>query len=421
MALRSMLFGLGILLVIAFGFAPSSTAHAETDALGSGTIRTIDLARKLVTIKKGDGSSLTVKVKATTTILRNGKTAKLKALVLVDGINVKYNAGTNTARRINASGPASTRVSGRLTNAVKGSGTVTIGDQSFVATAGTRIARNGKLVSLSELTRQDRLTAHLASAANPAPQSSQALDILADGPEEGEVHGLITAINGSQVTVTPDNGTPDVTINVTATTMIEINGQDATLGDLGVNMEIEARYDPSTLDAFSIEADTDGEADDGHIQGVVAAVDVGAGKLTVTPNGGGAGVTLNVDSSTEIEVNDASAALADVQVGMPIEAEYDTATMLAREIKAGSGDDNQQDQELEGTVASIDTGASTITITPKSGPNVTLNVTPETEIEVNGEDATLADVQSSQSVRAEYDPATMNALELKVGNMDGED
>lgn len=417
---KALVFGVFSLFVIAIGLFGTSAAYAETDAAVSGEINTINLATKHITIKQTDNSTVTLKVKKATVIERNGKTVKLKALVLRDTISTRYLASTRVARKLNVTGPKNQRVSGALNNAIKGSGTVTIGDKTITATANTKISRNGSIVSLSQLTRKDKVTAHFTTGAANAPSSIEALDMIADGPDEGEVHGLIAAINGNQVTVTPNNGTPEVTINVTADTMIEVDGEDATLGDLAVGMQVEASYDPVSFDAFSIEADSKGEQDDAHIHGTVAAVDTGAGTLTITPSGGGAEVTLNVDASTEIEVNDVHGTLDDIQVGMPVEAEYDTQTMLAKEIKAGSGDDNHEDQEVEGTVAAVDTGANTVTITPKGGgSDITLNVTTETEIEVNGEPATIADITVGQPVKAEYAPSTLDAFEIKAGDDDG--
>src|SRR5262249_51889518 len=136
----------------------------------------------------------------------------------------------------------------------------------------------------------------------------------------------------------------------------------------------------------------------------------------------GSPVSLTVDASTEIQVNDEDATLADIQVNMPAEARYDATTLHAMEIKAGSEDDNDEDNRVEGTVAGVDTGAQTVTVTPKGGgSDVVLNVTTETEIEVNGEDAGIQDIQVGQPIRADYDPSTMDASEIKVGSDDDDD
>lgn len=177
----------GILELMALAVAVTPAAFAETDAGGSGVIRAINLGTKQVTVRGSDNSSFTVPVKSTRQIVRNGKVVKLKALVLGDAIDVKYSAKTTVAKRLNATGAENTRVSDALANAIKGSGKVTIGNHTFVATAGTLISRNGRLVSLSQLTRPDKLTAHLKGGAKNAPQSNEAIDMIADGPDEGEV------------------------------------------------------------------------------------------------------------------------------------------------------------------------------------------------------------------------------------------
>ncbi|MDL1897509.1 hypothetical protein FBQ82_14685, partial [Anaerolineae bacterium CFX7] len=95
---------------------------------------------------------------------------------------------------------------------------------------------------------------------------------------------------------------------------------------------------------------------------------------------------------------DAPAALADLAVGMTVEAEYDAATWIAQEIEADDDADDDDDddanyQELEGVVTAVNLAAQTVTITPEGGGSaVTLNVTAETDIEINDVDATLAEI-----------------------------
>lgn len=393
-------------------------AHAAADAAGvKGTVYTIDIKAKTITIKKGDASTVTVKYNAATTIVRNGKTAKIKKVLLQDSIQAQLK--NKVAVKIKTNGPQSKNVAGKLSDAFKGNGTVVINGKTVHVTAETRISRNGQLVSMSRLTKQDKLVAHLKTGAGKSGSDDEALDLVGDGPEDGEVHGVISALGSNTVTVTPDNGTADVVLNVTDGTMIEIDHAQKAFGDLAVGMQVEASYDPTTNNAFSIEADSEGESNDAHIHGTVTAVDTGASTLTIAPTTG-APVTLNVDASTEIKVNDVTATLADVQVGMPAEAQYDSTSLLATEIKVGSGDDNHEDQHLNGTVAAVDTGAQTVTITPHGGgADVVLNVTTETEIEVNGEPGALGDILVGATIEAKYDPSTNNAFELKVGSDDG--
>ena len=73
------------------------------------------------------------------------------------------------------------------------------------------------------------------------------------------------------------------------------------------------------------------------------------------------------------------------------------------------------EEDVEGTISSVDVNANTVTIhSEEDGSDVTLNVTPETEIEVDGEDATIVDLLAGQRVEAEFDHATFNAFRIEV-------
>src|SRR5262249_34177780 len=112
-----------------------------------------------------------------------------------------------------------------------------------------------------------------------------------------------------------------------------------TLTDLLVSQAVEAEYDPTTFAAFSI--DVSSESEDAGVEGTVFAVDTTLGTVTITPQGGGPNIVLTGKASTEIEGNSDGGALADIQVGMPISAEYDATTLLATQIEAGGSDDSE--------------------------------------------------------------------------------
>ncbi|RIK33305.1 MAG: hypothetical protein DCC52_03580 [Chloroflexi bacterium] len=123
---------------------------------------------------------------------------------------------------------------------------------------------------------------------------------------------------------------------------------------------MEAHYDPTTWNVYTIETDSDGPFDDVEINGVITALDA-AGGITIAP-AVGAPVALTVNSSTEIQVDDAPAALTDLAVGMTVEAEYDAATWIAQEIEADDDADDDDDddanyQELEGVVTAVNLAA----------------------------------------------------------------
>ena len=398
----------------------ASPALADTDAAKlEGKLLTLNFGSKTMMVKQNNGTRVTLSFNQKTAIERNGKKAKVKALILQDTVQIKLKKNSGIVA-LQATGPAGKKVVGALNDAHKQEGVLEIGGKTVLVTSATHIARNGKIVSLSRLSRQDKIVAHVKPGESSA---SEAFDLIAEGPENDELHGTISAISGDQVAIAPDNGAAEVTVTVDALTLIEIDGATATLADLTVGMFVEVAYDPDTFLAYSIEADGDGNDSHASVSGTVTDVNVAAGTVTLDANG--SSITLNVGACTEIEVNDEEAGLSDIQVGMPIYAEYDSGNSNAFYIKAGAGDDDHEDENVHGVVSAIDPTAMSLTITPTddSAP-VTLFVTGETEIVVNDEHGTFEDIQIGDVVHAEYDPATNTAYALEVkgnGDDDGGD
>ena len=331
-------FATALVLALATVAAPPAGARGGGGGGGStasitGSVYTIDTAKRNITVKTSVGTSVKLAVGRSTAITRNGVGVTLKDLALNDSITGSYKVSTLAAKALTASGPTVTTVSGRAGAVSLAAGALSVGSQNLQTNAGTRIARNGQIVALRQITSRDTLVAHVAAGTNVA------LDILADGPDESEVRGVISMISGSNVTITPDDGSPAVTVVVTTATIIEVNDAPGTLTDLQVSQAVEAEYDPTTFAAFSI--DVSSESEDAEVKGTVFAVDTTLGTVTITPQGGGPNIVLTVNASTEIEVNGDGGTLADIQVGMPISAEYDATTLLAAQVEAGGSDDSE--------------------------------------------------------------------------------
>ena len=265
-------------------------------------------------------------------------------------------------------------VQGGVGNVTSGTGIVQIATRKISKNAQTniqtRVARNGKVASLSSLTLLGHATVHLATGSlltqspcqGTPPAGGTALDVQAEGPEESGVSGKILAVDpGSPgdplavppvpptpatVTIRPKDGGLGVTVNVTPDTLIEVGGAPATTADLAVAMFVEAENDPVTFNAFRIEAENEGK--DAEVEGVITAVDTPlAGTVTIQDSNLKL-VTLCVDASTKIERNDAPAILSDLQVGDPVSAEYNALTMVAKEIEAGTEPEPEPAPELTG-------------------------------------------------------------------------
>lgn len=349
---------IGVLILLVSVNMPATQIEAAGSIKLSGTVYTIDATARMVTLKDSLGTLTSLNVTRKTKIRRNNKSVPLTGLVLGDQVNAISDT-SNNAIQINAVGPAVSTVQGGVAGVSSGTGIVQIAKKKTLNTSGqTRVVRNGTIASLNSLTLFDTVTSHVTSPSSKSSSlGTQALDIQADGPEESEVNGTIVAVNpGSPgdplavppvpptpttITIAPKGGGANITLNITANTVIEVNDAIATIADLTVGMLVEAEYDPTTLDGFRIEADS--EEDDAEIEGTITALDtvsctlVPPSPCTVTiTNSGGVSVTLIVDASTEIDRNDAPALVSDLQVGDPASAEYNVVTMVAKEIEAGT-------------------------------------------------------------------------------------
>jgi hypothetical protein len=322
-----------LVLAVTLGTVSVANAHGASGATTAitGTVQTIDVGKKNITIKTSTGTSVKLAVGRSTAITRNGVHSSLAGVTLNDSVTGQYKVLTLAATALTASGPAVTGVSGRTSSVSLATGALSVGSNQLQTNANTRIARNGQIVALRQITTRDTLVAHVAMGTNVA------LDVLADGPPESEVQGVISTIVGSSITITPDDGSPAVTITVGTGTLIEVNDAPGTLAELQVAQAVDAEYDPTTLVAFSISVNN--ETEDAEVQGTVFGVNTIAGTVTITPQGGGANITLVVNAATEIEVNGEGGTLGDILIGMPIQAEYDAVTLLATQIEAGGSDD----------------------------------------------------------------------------------
>jgi len=171
------------------------------------TVDTVGLAKNKVTIKRGDGTNITLGVKGFTKVSRNSVPTTLSGLALSDTITAQYFGAF--ALKLTVTGPAVTTTSGPVVVVNTGPGVLTIGSTSVFTNANSKICRNGKVVSLGKLTLHDTAVVHSSSSGVNSQEGDDADDVVANGPGEGEVKGTIGAIAGSQVTITPEGvGTP---------------------------------------------------------------------------------------------------------------------------------------------------------------------------------------------------------------------
>ena len=140
-----------------------------------------------------------------------------------------------------------------------------------------------------------------------------------------------------------------------------------------------------------------------NARGVIVEIRLDAKTFTLRTEGGP--VTFHVTDQTKISKNGRAVRLSDLAVGDFAAVEFLRASMNALRVKA-------QTPKVEGRITAINLDARTLTITPRNGSPVTLNVTERTKIELNGREVRLSDLRVGDAAEALFDPATMNA---KIG------
>ena len=152
------------------------------------------------------------------------------------------------------------------------------------------------------------------------------------------------------------------------------------------------------------------KAEDARVRGTIRAVDLNNHTVAIDP-AHGATIVLHTNERTEITRNGEPARLSDLQPGDGAGAGYETRTLLASQIVA-RGEEDSRVARIEGVIESVDTAASTLTIVPRSGQALTLQVSPNTQITLDGRPARLDDLSRGFLVGASYHTHTLEALRI---------
>ncbi|MGE5233119.1 MAG: DUF5666 domain-containing protein [Acidobacteriota bacterium] len=408
-----------VLALMAVFLALAVPGFARTVRTLNGTIATVSPATASLKVTTGAGL-VTLNVVRSTRLTRNGKAVALPGLAPRDTLRARVDMRSKVVVSLAASGPALVTVRGRVATIDPAGQSLTVsapgGSRSFVITAQTIVSRNGSISTLGKITQQDIVTVHVAAtnsraSSSGSSSSSTATDVEADGPEEANVEGTISAINGTDVTIHPQHGS-DVTVHTDSSTTITLDDASATFADLAVGQRAEAEYDPVSFDAFSIHAES-AETQHQEVVGTVAAVDTTAMTITINPANGGTAITLNVTSNTQITLDDQTATLDQIVQGDHASAQYDSS-MNALQIEASSqGGDPHSSGEVEGIASGA--SATGLTVTPEHGAAVTVTIDSTTQIELGDNHAgTAADIHDGDRVHVRYDTTTMLAQWIEV-------
>lgn len=194
------------------------------------------------------------------------------------------------------------------------------------------------------------------------------------------VHGVVEAVGSDSITLTLKKG-GSVTIPVTADTKIRVNGASGSLSDIQVGFRAEVKL-ASDGSAQAINAKA--AAFKSEVHGLVSAV--GASSLTLKLKNGDS-VEIAVTSDTKIHLKCGPGSLSDIQVGFRAKVKRNSDGS-ARRIQAVQP---HFKCVVHGTVSAV--GTDSLTLTLKGGASLTVPVTADTDIYVNGAEGSLADIQ----------------------------
>ena len=217
----------------------------------------------------------------------------------------------------------------------------------------------------------------------------------------------ITSISGSNVSLKTEDGWTR-TIALTSATTITKDGETIAAGDLAVGDQIRVRQSRAADGTFMITAI---DVVLPRAGGTVTAVT--ADSITVTGRDGVSHV-ITTTNSTTYRLGGAAGTRSDVVVGSMIIATGSTGTgdsftASTVTIKA---------PRVGGTVTAVT--ASTITIQQRDGSSLTINVGPDTAIQVAGKDrAAIGDVTVGMRLAAAGRPnsnGSFDAIAIRAGN-----
>jgi Cu/Ag efflux protein CusF len=154
-------------------------------------------------------------------------------------------------------------------------------------------------------------------------------------------------------------------------------------------------------------------ADSPKAKGNVKSVDLVAGTFSVKIKRNN--LTFQTDETTAFVRNGEKASLTDLADGDRATVSYDAGSMVATRVEA-RGDVRPNLARVEGTISGVDLVANTVTILPaRDGATaVTLNVTADTSITLDGRPARPGDLQRGFAAGAAYDTTTLNAARISA-------
>lgn len=407
----------------------------------TGVVTSIDEQRRRITVASRQREAVEVAVAGSTTIDFQGRELGLAQLDLASRVSVRYDVETKSAIKIVVLG-GETLPSG-LENVLRAMAAEGVAFGVIVdvvkqgpegKTVVVRDADSGRVLTLlstrnsvisagsqpAELGK-DRSGAKVAVSFDPQTFRIEELDVLALGPSEaavsGVVHSFVAKTFPGNFSILTPGGTVR-TFNRTADTVIRREGRrvsisEVRLGDL-VRPDTRYREKGSEKELLLLSLKSPGTAlVNGTIRAITPLPDGGTG-LTLTDNWLDL-ISLKVTGDTQLVARGHPIELGEVVVGQRVQAgAYDPISTVAAKLVL----EPPRSLLVKGEITGIDGASSSITVSPHRGDPVRLLVsdTLPTQINIRGKpNQRLAGLRVGQSVRAGfYDPATKRALKLVI-------
>lgn len=238
----------------------------------------------------------------------------------------------------------------------------------------------------------------IGGMALPGGSAAVLLPISARGHEGTEIEGIVTANDGTTLTVN-DGRLGSVAVTTDANTVIRHGNTILTLADITVGMTLHAKAalqaDGVTYLAGEILVQNENNGGSGgsgdnetELSGTVKSLDCGAGTMVLTTDGGDVNVTF--DANSAFKSKGKVATCGDLAVGDDAEVDgalQDDGSVLAAKVSFEAPE--TENTELEGTIKSI--AAPDFVLTTDSG-DVTIHTDSSTGFKEKGKVKTFADL-----------------------------
>ncbi len=225
-----------------------------------------------------------------------------------------------------------------------------------------------------------------------------------EGHEHGHghfgLHGVVTAVTATSVTITSEHGT-SVVLTITPSTLFTVGGTTATASSLAVGENVKVAVDPtSPLTATQIKI----SMPDG-VHGQVTAVT--ATSVTIASEHG-TPVVLTITPTTTFSIGSAATTVASLATGERVSVMVDpaaptTATQINISMPEG----------IHGQVTAVT--ATSVTIASEHGTPVVLTITPTTTFSEGSVSTTIAALAVGERVEVKLSPtAPTTAAQINI-------